>query len=113
MGLWTSMDMFGLPLMGPWTSMGCQRWAVDIYGHVWVTINGSMDTWYGPGAVYSNPMQGHSHDQKRKFSAKSEIFPRMQNVPKQIPKLWKIPYLSKWVGEKNAKYWKNPGEKSK
>jgi hypothetical protein len=55
-GLWTSMDMFGLPLMGPWTSMGCQRWAVDIYGHVWVTINGSMDTWYGPGAVYSNPI---------------------------------------------------------
>ena len=32
------MDMFGPPLMGPWTSG-----AMDIYGHVWTIINGSMD----------------------------------------------------------------------
>ena len=45
MGLWTSMDMSGLPLMGPWTSRCCHWWAVDIYGHVWATIDGSMDIW--------------------------------------------------------------------
>ena len=48
------MDMFGVLLMGPRTPSTVIDGAVDIYGQVGGTINGSMDTWYGPGAVYSN-----------------------------------------------------------
>ena len=59
MRLWTPVDILGAIINGAvdiyghvWATIngsmdicGCHWWAVDIYGHVWATINGSVDTW--------------------------------------------------------------------